>query len=119
MAAINSGYQGLGMVINSGMVQASSSGETVSLTPPLFNKTTGKGFDLTDIIDSIIGFIFWLGIVICPIYIVWGGFEIATAAGNEQRVASGRTKITYAVVGLVIIALSKTMVYAVKTVLGA
>jgi hypothetical protein len=62
-------------------------------------------------------FVFTIALVICPIFIVWGGFEIATAAGSEEKVKHGREIITYALVGLVIIAASKGLVAAIQSVL--
>ena len=56
--------------------------------------------------------------MICPIYIVWGGFEIATANGEEAKITSGKSKLTYAAIGLVIIALSGAMVTVIQKVLG-
>ena len=94
-----------------------SFGSNVTLTPPIKDKD-GRGLGITDVIGNVIGFIFWLGIVICPIYIVWGGFEIATANGEEAKITSGKSKLTYAAIGLVIIALSGAMVTVIQKVLG-
>lgn len=104
-------------IMSAGLAMAQTASGTVTLTPPI--SRGGVGLGVNDIIGNVINFIFWLGIVICPIYIVWGGFEIATSNGEEAKVTSGKTKITYAIIGLVIIALSKTMVEVVKSILGA
>jgi len=115
MAAGNPGYQGAAFV-DSGMVQASTTGEIVSLEPPI-KDAGGGGLGLEGIIKNVTGFIFWLGIVICPILIVWGGFNIATAGGDEKRFTQGKQIITFAIIGLAIIAVSNAMVAAVQTVL--
>lgn len=91
---------------------AEETGDTVSIGNPLGDK------DLTDIIQGLINFIFGLALLICPIFIIWGGFEIATAAGADTRIKEGRQKITYALVGLVIIALASTFVAVIKGILG-
>lgn len=95
---------------NSVLVQAADA--EVSIKNPLGDKT------LTDIIQGLINFIFGLAVLICPIFIIWGGFEIATAAGAEAKIKEGRQKITYALVGLVIIALSSSFVAVIKGILG-
>jgi hypothetical protein len=77
-----------------------------------------KGKKLEDIIQGIINFIFGLALLICPIFIIWGGFEIATASGSDEKIKEGKKKITYALVGLVIIALSSTFVAVIKNILG-
>jgi len=73
---------------------------------------------LQDIIQQIINFLFGLALAICPIFIIWGAFEIATAAGAEQKIKEGRQKITYALVGLIIMALASAFVGVIKNILG-
>lgn len=86
--------------------------ETVGIENPLGD------VELQGIIQKIINFLFGLALLICPIFIIWGGFEIATAAGAEQKITSGRQKITYSLVGLVIMALASAFVAVIKTILG-
>ncbi|MFZ3074168.1 MAG: hypothetical protein WA093_03510 [Minisyncoccales bacterium] len=94
------------------LAMAQDTGDTVTIGNPLGDK------DLTDIIQGLINFIFGLALLICPIFIIWGGFEIATAAGADTKIKEGRQKITYALVGLVIIALASTFVAVIKGILG-
>lgn len=114
MVAGNPDYQGP-TFIGPEMVQADDAGEVVSLTPPI--NTAHGGATLEDIIKNFVNFIFWLGIIICPILIVWGGFNIATSAGSEDKMKKGRDTITFAVIGLVIIAISNVMVSAIQNIL--
>ncbi len=93
-------------------VYAESTDTGVGIVNPLGN------VELQDIIQRIINFLFGLALAICPIFIIWGGFEIATAAGAEQKIKNGRQKITYALVGLVIMALASAFVEVIKTILG-
>ncbi len=86
--------------------------EEVGIDNPLGN------VELEDIIQKIINFLFGLALLICPVFIVWGGFEIATANGAEAKIKEGRQKITYSLVGLVIMALSTAFVNVIKTILG-
>jgi len=86
--------------------------DEVTISNPLGNKT------LEQIIQGVVNFIFGLALLICPIFIVWGGFEIATANGAEAKIKEGRQKITYSLVGLVIIALASTFVAVIKSILG-
>jgi len=60
-------------------VYAESTDTGVGIVNPLGN------VELQDIIQRIINFLFGLALAICPIFIIWGGFEIATAAGAEQK----------------------------------
>jgi len=72
---------------------------------------------LEGIIGKIASVIFGLGIIICPVLIVWGGFEIALAQGDQAKVAKGKQIIQYSVIGLLIIALSSALVTAIQNVL--
>lgn len=83
---------------------------TGTFTNPLTSKpgTSGdKG--LSEMIDSLLGFLFGIAIVVCPVLIIWGGFLIATSGGAQEKTKQGKQIITYAVVGLVIIALSSVI----------
>jgi len=106
----------LAVGFGAGLALAQST-STVTLMPPI-NSASGGGATLEDIIKNVTGFIFWLGITICPILIVWGGFNIATAGDDENKVTQGKQIITYAAVGLVIIALSNAMVITVQKILA-
>lgn len=94
------------------LAAAQVSAEDVGIENPLGD------VGLQEIIQKIINFLFGLALAICPIFIIWGGFEIATAAGAEQKIKDGRQKITYSLVGLVIMALATAFVGVIKTILG-
>ena len=89
------------------------SGEAV-LVSPLQGDLT-----VEDIAGKISGVIFGLALMICPILIIWGGFEIATAGGDQNKITKGKQIITFSLVGLAIIALSAAFVEAIKQILGA
>ena len=72
---------------------------------------------IAGIIEKVIGVIFWLGVMVCPITIIWGAFEIATAAGDQTKISQGRQIILYSVVGLTIIAISSALANLVNTTL--
>jgi len=95
-----------------GLAALQVSAEEVGISNPLGN------VELQDIIQKIINVLFGLALLICPIFIIWGGFEIATANGEEKKITEGRQKITYALVGLVIMALASGFVAIIKTILG-
>ena len=93
--------------------EGGGSGEAV-LVSPLQGDLT-----VEDIVGKIAGVIFGLALMICPILIIWGGFEIATAGGDQNKMAKGKQIITFSLVGLAIIALSAAFVEAIKQILGA
>jgi len=95
-----------------GLTAAQAKADEVGINNPLGDVT------LQDIIQKIINVLFGLALLICPIFIVWGGFEIAIANGAEKKITEGRQKITYALVGLVIMALASAFVKVIKSILG-
>jgi len=82
----------------------------VAFCNPLSGDCTGAaGKGLDALITGIMNFIFGIAIFICPILILWGAFNIVTAADDENKIKLGRKIITYAAVGLVVIALSNVV----------
>ena len=55
----------------------------------------------------------FLGISFALIYIVWGGLQWTQSQGDKQKVSAARSKITWAIVGLIILFLSYFFVAAV------
>lgn len=68
------------------------------------------------LITNIINIMSWAGGVICVIMVMLGGFWYLTSNGDAAKVTRGRQTITYALVGLVIIALAQAIV---RFVIGA
>ncbi|QFR39708.1 hypothetical protein A9Q91_05865 [Candidatus Gracilibacteria bacterium 28_42_T64] len=69
---------------------------------------TGQGADVTiqNIIANAMAFLAILAVV----YLLWGGFNILTAGGDEEKVKTGRTIITQAAIGLVVIFIAGSIV---------
>lgn len=58
--------------------------------------------DLFIMVQNVIDFIFAAIFILAPIYVLWGGFEILTSAGESGKVSNGKKKIAAAVVGIII-----------------
>jgi len=56
--------------------------------------------------------------VLVGLFVIWGAFDIVTAAGTPEKIGSGRLKITWALVGLAVALLSKALPSLVKALLG-
>ena len=74
---------------------------------------------VTDIIGKLIDFLLTVALIICPLMIVVGGFFFITSAGDPTKANKGRQIMVYAVIGLVIILISKGLVAAVQKAVGA
>lgn len=62
--------------------------------------------NIVNLFSSIIG-------IVAVIMIMLGGFRYVTAGGESGKVSSAKTTIVYAIVGLVIVALSQSLVHFV------
>ena len=55
---------------------------------------------------------------IAVLFIIWGGIQYLTAAGNEKQVASAKTTLTNAIIGLVVILLAGVIMLLVSNAAG-
>ncbi len=69
----------------------------------LSNPTPGGGATLQDFIALLIEIIQAVGIPALVLAIIYSGFILLTAGGNEQQIAKGKTWITWTLVGAAII----------------
>ena len=112
--ALSAGIAGAEETADAPAADDQGSGGPAVLVSPLQGNLT-----VEDIVGKIAGVIFGLALMICPILIIWGGFEIATAGGDQNKMAKGKQIIMFSLVGLAIIALSAAFVEAIKQILGA
>lgn len=58
--------------------------------------------------------------VIAVVYALWGGFQILTAAGDDEKVSTGKKVIIQAIIGIVVIFLAGSIVqFVIQNILGA
>jgi hypothetical protein len=86
----------------SASVFADGGGSAISLPNPLSCGDTGC------VVTKIINFIFMLATPICAIMVLWGGFEMMTAAGDPEKFSTGRNTILYAAIGFVVVLLANS-----------
>jgi peptidoglycan hydrolase-like protein with peptidoglycan-binding domain len=70
---------------------------------------------LTDLLIKIITLLLSVAGIIAVLMLIVGGFWYITSAGNEEQAEKGKTAITNAIIGVIVVLLS----YAVVTVIGA
>lgn len=76
--------------------------QTVSQLPP--------GTDLATIFQNIITWALYIGGGVAVIYIIYGGFTYITSAGDTEKAEQGKHTLTYAIIGVILIALSIVIV---------
>jgi hypothetical protein len=82
-----------------------------SLVNPL--KTT----DATVVLGYISSFLIVIAAPICGIMVVWGGFQMMTAAGNPEKFSEGKKTLLYAAIGFVVVIFASSVVPVLKSVL--
>lgn len=78
-----------------------------------YNVDTKIGNILTDAL----GIVFMLAAFLTFFWLVWGAFQFMTAGGDKQRLQGARSRITWAIVGLLIVFLSFLVAQFVAEVL--
>lgn len=68
---------------------------------------------ISNLVADIINILSWIIGVVSVIMIIVGGLNMITAAGDPGKITKARSTILYAVVGLVIVAVSQTLVHFV------
>jgi len=73
---------------------------------------------ITELIEGILNFIFWVATALAPLMIVIAGFYFLTSGGNPQQIATAKRIILYTVIGYAIIITSKGLILILKEILG-
>jgi membrane protease YdiL (CAAX protease family) len=79
------------------------------------------GFDSTfgnTVLSNLLQIGLTLAAILVLIYLSWAGIQWITSGGDKQKVANARNRITYAIIGLVVIALAIFIVNLVLYFLG-
>ena len=61
-------------------------------------------------IENIVAFLIGLLYLIAVIFALYGGFQILTAGGDEDKVKKGKTTLINAAIGLAVIFLASTLI---------
>ncbi len=79
--------------------------------------TEGSAEDVIQIwIERLLGFLY----IVAVVYALWGGFQILTAAGDDEKVTKGKNIIIQALIGIVVIFLAGSIVqFVIGGILGA
>ena len=88
--------------------------ESVSITDQLDPKFT----NLASIINEALKYIFPFAGLILFFILIAGGFQFLTAAGNEESIKKASQKITYAIIGFVVIFVAFWLIKLLETVFG-
>lgn len=100
----------------SGLTLPGQGGQSVTLPyPKNFNFASGT---IGSVLATAIPFIFAFAIVGLLLMLVLGGFDFLTSGGDAKQLEQGKQRITYAIVGFLLIFVAFWLVQIVGTVFG-
>lgn len=74
---------------------------------PQPKELTDKGFvNLASLISPLLNIIFYIAAFLAFYYLIWGAFQYLMAQGKKEDLAKARSKITWALVGLMVVFLA-------------
>lgn len=88
------------------------SAAVIKIENPLKYETFDK------LVEAIINFIFNIALVLAPLMIIIGAFYFITAGGIPEKIKTGKTIITYTLIGLVIVLLAKGIIVVLRQAIG-
>jgi hypothetical protein len=77
------------------------------------NGCGSKGSDVTDVIRAVVGILSYIVGAVAIIMVIVSGFKYITSNGDSNRIASARSTLVYALVGLAVAALAQFLVHFV------
>ncbi len=77
------------------------------INPPAgMNIPTGGEAKLIDILKASVNYLFIFAIIFALFVIIYSGWLWMTSVGDKQKIASAKQRMTYALVGLIVVFLS-------------
>lgn len=61
---------------------------------------------LGDFISGLLNIAFSITVFLAFFWLVWGGFQYIAAGGDKQKLAAARSRITWAIVGLLLVSVA-------------
>lgn len=77
-----------------------------------------KAGTIPEILNAIAGFLYTLALAVVTIMVLWGGFQILTAAGNPEGIDRGKRTLLWAVIGTVVILIAGGIADLIADILG-
>jgi len=69
-----------------------------------------------DLVNSIAGWVYKLGIPVVVIMIIWAGLLFVMSGGDEEKIKKAKKNLLWAVIGLTIILLSTSLTAIIKSI---
>lgn len=84
-----------------------------------FSEEAGQGTtNFNIILDNVIGLFFAAASVAFVIMFVWGAVQMIVSGGDKEAMAKAKSKITWSIVGVALLALSYLIFFLLQTITG-
>lgn len=119
---------GMGAVSSSSMVYASASGSEACSSLDVINSTQGCGngtsstpgkTTVDSMIKKVVSALSFVVGIITVFMVILAGFQFITSGGDSNAVSKARTALFYAMIGLLVVALSQFLVHFVLNGINA
>ena len=70
-----------------------------------------------DLLNAVVGFIFWVGLTVAPVMLIVAGFIYVTSGGSPERVNTAKRWMLWTIVGLIIVLVARGLVTVLQSVL--
>lgn len=95
------------------------------LLTPLFIQVEGVEFEnpikkntVAEVITAIVDWVYKMALILAPLAITIGAFYLITAAGDPERVKTGKKIITWAMIGIAVVLLATSFKLVMESLLG-
>lgn len=92
--------------------------DTTGTVPGLTPVVPSGNLDIVTVIVNVINWVLGFSAAVAVLFLILGGLQYITAAGNEKRVETAKNTILYAVIGLIVIMLSFVIVALINQNIG-
>ncbi len=71
-----------------------------------------------DLISKLLTLLIPLGGIILLIVVIWGGYDYMMSRGTPEKVKTAQAKITYGIIGFVLLAVSFLLIKVIQIIFG-
>lgn len=98
------------------ILNPSPSGSPIVFSPPA--GATSTNVDAQSLISGVVSFALFLVVILTLFFLIWGGIDWIVAQGEKQQIQNARNKVTFAIIGLVVVLSSFLIVGLVGNLFG-
>ena len=86
---------------------------------PTFSKVySGNKFNWAGMSQYITGTLVFISAMACLFFMVWGGIGMITSGGDKSKFETGRNRLIYAVIGMIVVGSAYAIWRVIMTVVG-